>query len=427
MVGATDAFTNVTNSITTNVLIIPDYTTGKGINLTQFANGTISTYVGSGLGYNSSNAIINTGSGGSTAYYFNTTISNVTGYNSMLLVPYNPKTARVSSTLSSGNTIIANYITPKTGLSFIPFGSYECHDHVAETTGNKNVQIYCIITEVAANGMTINTIGTTELSPPLTSSETEFRIYYVTANTYTINPSSRIEVSIYASVSGGGSSPQVTQWLGGEADSHFAMPASSGSSGGGATYTANTLSGLYLTSNNEFGIAVDQNTIVASDILFNGANELSAISSGSASNSPPIFLNTLVPNNIGGVDILEYMLAGFAILLFVVRLLKYKETSAWWIVAETVSGICMMLALASFILIPSNAVVTTTTGNVGSTAVNIISNSVSNSGLILQSWEPTALYLFIAVFELCIVVFLFQDIPIIFFPPKLPKSPKYDR
>lgn len=181
---------------------------------------------------------------------------------------------------------------------------------------------------------------------------------------------------------------------------------------------------------NSISVSLNVTTYVSS---INGLGN--AIILNSAGNS--ITVNTIAPNtislsstNVGGsnvinvillgnisqegVDMIEYLLAGFAILLLSIRIVKHKESTVIWIVSELVAGIVMALALAFFVLLPNSAV--TTTGSIGNTVVNVI--STSNNALILNSWMPSLLYAFIAVFELIVIVLMLWDVSGLFFSKK---------
>ena len=124
---------------------------------------------------------------------------------------------------------MTNWITPpgSPGVSFIPAGQYEFHIHAAKSAGVKSALLYAEIWEANAAGADIFKIGTTESSPTLAGSETEYRLFFGDGDVYSMaSTASRIDCRVYTTVSGGGSSPSVAIYVGDEADSHIALPAS---------------------------------------------------------------------------------------------------------------------------------------------------------------------------------------------------------
>ena len=164
---------------------------------------------------------------GAFLYYFTDTASSPTAtYLQMLLGPYTPKTT-LSFTSLSGTSVLKDWATQagSPGLTFIPAGQFEFHIHAAQTGGTKATTLYAEFWEVSSAEVDIARIGTSESSSALTGSEVEYRLFFTTANTYTMtSTSSRIVARVYAAVAGGGSAPTVALYVGGEADSHIALP-----------------------------------------------------------------------------------------------------------------------------------------------------------------------------------------------------------
>jgi len=164
---------------------------------------------------------------GAFLYYFTDTASSPTAtYLQMLLGPYTPKTT-LSFTSLSGTSVLKDWATQagSPGLTFIPAGQFEFHIHAAQTGGTKATTLYAEFWEVSSAEVDIARIGTSESSSALTGSEAEYRLFFTTANTYTMtSTSSRIVARVYAAVAGGGSAPTVALYVGGEADSHIALP-----------------------------------------------------------------------------------------------------------------------------------------------------------------------------------------------------------
>ena len=167
---------------------------------------------------------------GNLKYYFQGTASDVGGYKSQLITPYTPFTTLPTHVTASGaNVLLMNWITApgSPGLTAIPAGQFQMHIHSSKPSGSRVIQIYAEIWETTSAGVDIGAspIGTTETSAALTGSETEYNLYFSTANTYSLTSSaSRIDTRVYAKAASGGSDPDVDIFYGGEADSFTALP-----------------------------------------------------------------------------------------------------------------------------------------------------------------------------------------------------------
>ena len=163
---------------------------------------------------------------GTLTYYFQDTASSISTYKTQIVTPYTPKTTLSTSGVTDGQ-VLYNFATLSgvPNLTFIPAGQFEFHIHAAKAGGTKSAAIYCEFWECSATGVDIGKIGTSETSATIAGSETEYRLYFVTANTYTMGSSaSRIVARIKATVTGAGTAPTVALYIGDEADSHIALP-----------------------------------------------------------------------------------------------------------------------------------------------------------------------------------------------------------
>jgi len=105
-------------------------------------------------------------------------------------------------------------------LAFIPAGQFEFHIHASRAGGNFTV--YAEIWETDSAGVDIALIGTTEHSTNTTTSEAEYRLFFVTINTYTLaSTASRIVCRIWAITT---SSATCNLYVGDTADSHLTLP-----------------------------------------------------------------------------------------------------------------------------------------------------------------------------------------------------------
>ena len=160
-------------------------------------------------------------------YYLTPTASDIATYLKETSPPYTPKTTLTSSGLSSGLTVLHNFVTePNTpGLSFLPAGQFEFHIHGAKTSGTKSAALYAEFWECDSTGTDVALIGTSEVTPNLSGAEAEYRTFFVTANVWNFaSPTSRVVCRVYASVAGAGTGPTVELYVGGEADSHIVLP-----------------------------------------------------------------------------------------------------------------------------------------------------------------------------------------------------------
>lgn len=190
------------------------------------ANSNLTGTTGYRLTWNGTNTIFLPPSfGGSLTYYLNSNnASDVATYFSLLDTVHNV-THNTSAVVNVGNTTVANFITQANnpGITFIPAGSYDTHIHLS-VTGSKPTYVFAEIWETSSNGTDIAKIGTTENTPILTSTKTEYDIVFVDDNVYTLNSTaSRIDLRVIATATAG-SATSVFIYCGGTDDSHISLP-----------------------------------------------------------------------------------------------------------------------------------------------------------------------------------------------------------
>ena len=173
------------------------------------------------------------------AFYLYATNSDVANYLGSANYPFGTYTTLTFSGMASGNTMLTNWITPPgvPGVDSVPAGTYEFHIHGDKSGGTKSVAVYAEIWETDAAGADIAKIGTTETTPVLGGSEVEYRVFFPDGDVYNFaSTSSRVDCRMYATVTGAGTAPHLQIFIGGEADSHIAIPGFQGG-GGAATIT----------------------------------------------------------------------------------------------------------------------------------------------------------------------------------------------
>jgi hypothetical protein len=143
----------------------------------------------------------------------------------MLTSPNSTKITLNYPSVSNGQ-ILQNWTTEpgSPGISFIPAGSYVFHIH-ASRTGNpaSSVSIYGEFWEVNSTGYNLQKIGSSEQSPALPTTEAEYPLIFVAANTTVLNGAdSRIMLRV--NTTGVSGNTGVNLIFGEEADSHISLP-----------------------------------------------------------------------------------------------------------------------------------------------------------------------------------------------------------
>ena len=164
---------------------------------------------------------------GQFIYYFTDTASSIATYLQQTAGPFTPKTTLAFTGVTTGTATLQNWATNAgiPNIASIPAGSFEFHVHALKSAGSKAITLQCEFWEVSSVGVDIGLIGTSEVSTALTASEVEYRLYFVTANPYVMaSTASRIVARVQAIGAAAGTNATVHIFVGGEADSHIALP-----------------------------------------------------------------------------------------------------------------------------------------------------------------------------------------------------------
>jgi hypothetical protein len=159
----------------------------------------------------------------------------------MLTSPNSTKITLNYPSVSNGQ-ILQNWTTEpgSPGISFIPAGSYVFHIH-ASRTGNpaSSVSIYGEFWEVNSTGYNLQKIGSSEQSSPLPTTEAEYPLIFVAANTTILNGTdSRIMLRV--NTTGVSGNTGVHLIFGEEADSHISLPSNTVDASNFVPYTGAT-------------------------------------------------------------------------------------------------------------------------------------------------------------------------------------------
>ena len=200
---------------------------------------------------------------GSFTYYLTNTASDVSTYLQSTIAPYSPKTTQNYSGIGTSPVVLKNWVTVpgSPGLTFIPAGTYILHIHTSNT-GPGNVYLYGELWECNSAGVDIAKIGTTETTRDVSgaylgNTEAEYEISFINANVYILSSTaSRLVLRLYGVASGGTRGAEV--YVGGTADTHIELPASTVDATNFVPYTgatgdvnlgAHSLTGTQLISN----------------------------------------------------------------------------------------------------------------------------------------------------------------------------------
>ena len=245
---------------------------------------------------------------GSLTYYFQniTSTSTINASKQMLTLP-NATETELTFTNVTNNQVLQNFTTEpgSPGLKFIPAGSWEYHQH-ANKTGTA-VSIFADVYEVNATGYILQHIGSSETSTPLVAAETEYRLFFVTANTtFLTSNTSRIMVAVTTtSVTG---TPSVHLELGNDADSHLTFPSNTVDGTNFVPYngaTADVNLGTYnLTANSVSGNLSGNGSALTNIPLNNGTgtvplSSISGLDINNSGNGASYKINTTNMNNSG--------------------------------------------------------------------------------------------------------------------------------
>lgn len=157
--------------------------------------------------------------------------SDISGDYPMLPAPYNPKTTMTFAMgTGSGTSNIQSFATAAgaPGLAFIPAGSYYCHIHTSRTNGFTGTAVFqCLFEEVTSAGVFVANIGTTTQTANIGLTEAEYIVAYNDPNVYTMaNVADRVVAVLQLVQTSVGASGTLDVYVGGEADTHIQLPAS---------------------------------------------------------------------------------------------------------------------------------------------------------------------------------------------------------
>ena len=165
--------------------------------------------------------------GGELNYFFSGVSSSIAGNKLALSSPTSTQAVYTFAGLSSGTTTLLSFITATNSpfLTSFPNGFVSTDLYGSKTAGTMTAQLYSIVSEVNSNGTLVKIIGQTSLTNPLISGTTEQDVdFNVTSSYFFASTTSRLKISIVASVSGGGSNPTVAVSIGNGTDSHLSLP-----------------------------------------------------------------------------------------------------------------------------------------------------------------------------------------------------------
>lgn len=202
-------FTSLT---TTNLGLLSAATSTAGNCLQSDANGTITN-----APCPSASAI---------QFYFYSTSSSIAGYKTMTQPEQSGSVNYVTSTSVTNNQLLMSWITPTSSpnLTFIPSGQHVIHIHAYQSAGTKTSQLYAQIYKRDVSG-TETLLGTTPVGSILTSVEADNSLSTNLNATSTL-ATDRLVVKIYASVSGGGSAPDVVIGFSDATGAGYRLPSS---------------------------------------------------------------------------------------------------------------------------------------------------------------------------------------------------------
>ena len=232
---------------------------------------------------------------GAQIYYLTPTTSDVGSTFKQTLTPVSASSV-LNFTGISASQLVTSFISDlgEPSMSVIPAGSYTSHLHIQKSSGNKTLQLYTEFWECSSSGTDIQLLAVAGATPVINTGTTiqEFIIAESTTQK-NISVSSRIKTKLYATISGSGSSVNLSLYFGSEQDSNSALPATAIS---GANYLllngtqANLNMGSFnITTNNLITSTATANTVP----YFNSSKELK---SSSVTYTQLEYLNSLSSN-----------------------------------------------------------------------------------------------------------------------------------
>lgn len=148
-------------------------------------------------------------------YFFSDTAEGViAGYDLMFPANTGESESTVVVSIPSADTLIQNFITETSEPTFLTLvsGVYDIHIHAAKTAGTKDVFIYAEFYKRASGGSE-TLLATTENSPLLAGSNTEYNLHFTIDDDETLLSDDRLVVKFYGTPSGVGTDPTATLYL----------------------------------------------------------------------------------------------------------------------------------------------------------------------------------------------------------------------
>ena len=191
---------------------------GDGIDVTSTVSAGTTTF-----------SLINQGVGDGN-YFLTNTASDLASNKVASDTPQSLLASTTVASLSNGTTSLQSWSTASSvpSVSFLPPGIINVHIAAAQTAGTKPTQLFSQVTEVSATGTVLGVVGTSPSSSVLTGTLTEYDLDFTIATPYTMaSTASRLQTTVYSSVSGLLVAPTVQLYYGGTSgDSRLEIPAS---------------------------------------------------------------------------------------------------------------------------------------------------------------------------------------------------------
>ena len=163
---------------------------------------------------------------GVLVYYWTDTSSDIATYYQETATPQAALGTITNSGVTTGQLLATFATLPNNpNRTFIDAGQYSCHIHAAKTGGTKSAFIRAEVWEVNAAGADISLIASLGNSTELTSVNSEYFIAESVLQYDLTNTSSRLITKVYATITGGGSAPDINIYVGDGSDSRINIPA----------------------------------------------------------------------------------------------------------------------------------------------------------------------------------------------------------
>ena len=158
-------------------------------------------------------------------YYLSDTASGVGAYDYMYAQATGEAQSTAAASITGAGILIKGFITETAEPTFttLSAGLGSLHIHAAKTAGTKGAIIYGELWSRTHPGGVETLVATTESSTLLTASSTPYDLHWNILSDVTINSTDRLVYKIYGTQSGSGTTPTVTIYMEGTANSHIAV------------------------------------------------------------------------------------------------------------------------------------------------------------------------------------------------------------